>query len=67
MKDLETIQKINGTSKAEAARAARPWTYANGLDKPPVQAKVRKVRRPAANDSAYVAYVAKPLGPDPRD
>jgi len=48
MKDLETIQKINGTSKAEAARAARPWTYANGLDKPPVQAEVRKVRRPAA-------------------
>ena len=48
MKDLETIQKINGTSKAEAARAARPWTYANGLDKPPVQAKVRKIRRPAA-------------------
>jgi len=48
MKDLETIRKINGTSKAEAARASRPWTYANGLDKPPVQARARKVRRPAA-------------------
>jgi hypothetical protein len=45
MKDLETIQKINGTSKAEAARAARPWTYANGLDKPPVQAEERGTDR----------------------
>lgn len=45
MKDLETIRKINGTSKAEAARAARPWTYANGLDKPPVQLAPKKSRK----------------------
>jgi len=50
MKDLETIRKINGTSKAEAARAARPWTYANGLDKPPVQAPAEEAPRPAAKD-----------------
>lgn len=38
MKDLETLHRINHTSEAEAAQAARPWTYANGLDKPAVQA-----------------------------
>lgn len=39
VKDLETIHRINHTSEAEAAQAARPFTYANGIDKPPVQAE----------------------------
>ena len=37
MKDLETLHRINHTSESEARQAAIPWTYANGLDKPPVQ------------------------------
>jgi hypothetical protein len=31
------------------------------------EARIRVKANKAANDGAYVAYVAKPLGPDPRD
>jgi hypothetical protein len=48
MKDLETIKKINGTTESEAARARVPFTYANGPDKPAVQAEdeLEKALRP---------------------
>jgi hypothetical protein len=49
MKSLEELHRINHTSEAEAAQAAVPYTYADGLENPPVQ----KVTKRSFYDGRY--------------